>query len=150
MSARTKTFQLEHSWQWQGSAAQQLTLPVSLSDSDIMHRVSFPVSPVQGSAAAGVSILGLEKRYHRLHGVYNGLLEREQSVASMLSDLDNDTAGVADGPCTRISVVDFAEELQPLPDDLPLATDSDANKFAMLVWRMLSACESGSVGDALG
>ena len=52
----------------------------------------------------------------------------------------------AEGPCTVINGVDFSTALKPLPDAVALKTDSVANKFAMLIWSMLDACESGSIG----
>ena len=88
-----------------------------------------------------VTICGLERQYRHLNEVYLALAHREQTV---LEDIDGTAA--ATGPCTKICGVDFEQELTPLPDDIPVCTDSDTNKFAMLCWCMLSACESGSVG----
>ena len=45
--------------------------------------------------------------------------------------------------------VGFKQVFTPLPASVPLKTDSDANKYAMLVCKMLDACESGIIpGDA--
>lgn len=90
-------------------------------------------------ARKGVSICGLEKQYEGLHRVYLQLAAREQEIREGMDD-------ARPGPCTMINGVDFAAALSPLPRSMPLKTDSDANRFAMLVWKMLDACESGSVG----
>lgn len=101
------------------------------------------------ASAGGVSILGLQKKYRELNSVFETLASRDRSMADLLGDGPEDTAH-QDGPVTKINFVDFAKPLTPLPEDMALKTDSDANKFAMLVWRMLDACESGSTGgDAM-
>ena len=97
-------------------------------------RPSLSVSP---SRDPPVSILGLEKQYQELGQVYAQLAARELSTSELI--------GIDTKPNT-ISGVDFAEPLHPLPDDMPFSTASDANKFAMLVWRMFDACDSGGIG----
>jgi hypothetical protein len=97
-------------------------------------RPSLSVSPPRDPP---VSILGLENQYQELGQVYAQLLARELSTSELIG---------GDVAPNTISGVDFAEPLDPLPDDVPLSTGSDANKFAMLVWRMFDACNSGSIG----
>ena len=98
-------------------------------------RPSLSVSPPKDPP---VSILGLQKQYQELEKQYDVLLAHEEYM--QVEVLDGEAA-----PHT-ISGVDFARPLAPLPNDIPLDTGSDANKFAMLVWRMLDACESGGIG----
>lgn len=97
-------------------------------------------NPVPAKPAAVVSILGLEKNYSRLDRVYGQLSDREQF------SFDDSPGAARKGRCTEICGVDFARPLTPLPADAPFATGSAANMFAMLVWNMLEACESGSIG----
>lgn len=91
------------------------------------------------SGSAPVTILGLELQYPELRTVYDDLARREKDCLEGMGDASRFRR-------TKISGVDFALELPPLPDTLPMTTDSDTNKFAMLVWKMLDACDSGSVG----
>lgn len=84
-----------------------------------------------------VSILGLEKEYENLHRVYGQLEARERGIRDDLHDTHNSH---------KIYTVDFSLDLEPLPPDAPIRTDSEANRFGMLVFRMLCACESGSIG----
>ena len=93
------------------------------------------------SAGSPVYILGLEKEYENLHRVYSQLEHRERDLDETLG-----TTGTARNQ-HEISGVDFSLELTPLPPDMLMKTDSEANKFAMLVWRMLDACESGSMEE---
>jgi hypothetical protein len=92
---------------------------------------------------AEVSIFGLEKEYVNLHRVYMELLRRDLSV---LEDMGQGEPPADISTCTKINFVDFAAALTPIPEGIPLETNSDANKFLMLVCKMLDACESGSIG----
>ena len=96
----------------------------------------------KAAAAAPVSILGLEQQYEELNREYLHLSERERQTDSICSDDSDDEPPVeAAGRCFvfRAADVKFAEELPPLPDDVPVKTDSDTNKYSMLVWKMLEA-----------
>eukprot|EP01043_Picozoa_sp_COSAG02_P073733 COSAG02_NODE_14459_length_1269_cov_1.141880_2_plen_341_part_01 len=96
-----------------------------------------------------MSILGLQKKYRELNRVFETLASRDRSMANLLGD-GSENSVPQSGPVTKINFVDFAKPLTPLPEDLALKTASDANKFAMLVWKMLDACESGGTGgDAM-
>ena len=129
-----------------GAGASGAISEVQQELADGGERQSMGVSPVQDPPArtrlASVSILGLEKQYNRLHVVYNRLAARESTIADNIGDADDAK------PAGEVSIsgVDFAEPLQPLPDDYAFTTESNVNKFAMFVWKPLSACESGSIG----
>jgi len=86
-----------------------------------------------------LSLDTVKLRYPRLYREYNFFSDREKE--------GNSDAAVsnANGLCTTISFVDFTK---PLEDhgDCPMKTESDANKFCMFVWKILNACESGSIG----
>ena len=104
-------------------------------------------SPTTSAAAvAPISFITLENRYPELHRAYLHLSNREKSWAQDFFDEDDPRRPTSPGPLSTISGVDFTKPLSPLPDDFPLTTGSDANKFAMFVWKLLDACESGSVG----
>ena len=87
-----------------------------------------------------MSLTAVEQRYPNLYKTYTELAEREKACREGMDD------AVSPGLCTKIMGVDFTTPLSPLPEDAPLKTCSDANKFAMFVWNLLDACESGSVG----
>ena len=93
--------------------------------------------------APNVSILGLHLRYPHLRPVYAILEAGEKGTREMMRE-DGHT-GDLDEVVHEISGVNFAEDLTPLIDE-PITTNSDTNKFAMLVWRMLDACQSGGMG----
>ena len=106
-------------------------------------RKSQPVSPpAESGQPPEVSILHLERLYSRLEPVYLRMAEREASLDEFIEGRPKTDAKT----CSTICNVDFAEPLMPMPDDSPLKTDSECNKFAILLWRMFSACESGSMG----
>ena len=87
-----------------------------------------------------VSILGLEKQYDRLNDVYLSFSRRQLDI-SATTPVDED------GRCSVIWVQDFKTPLTPrLAEDFPYITNSDTNKYTMLVWWMLIASESGSRG----
>ena len=104
-------------------------------------------SPTTSAAAVPpISFITLENRYPELHRAYLHLSNREKSWAQDFFDEDDPRRPTSPGPLSTISGVDFTKPLPPLRDDYPLTTGSDANKFAMFVWKLLDACESGSVG----
>ena len=112
------------------------------------ERASLGVSPLkEPEAKARVSILGLQKIYPQLSDAFNKLASRDADFQDMMGDdepVDKPTASAKE--VTKINFIDFAAPLQPLPASVPLATDSAANKFLFLVWKLLDACESGGVG----
>lgn len=97
-------------------------------------------------SAPRVSIFGLEQQYHSLNREYLSLSHRELQCKADFGGADSEDEAPVGERCVVISGVNFRKELLPLPDHVPLTTDSDTNKYAMLVWKMLDACESGSVG----
>ena len=101
-----------------------------------------PTTPTTSAAQlAPLSLIALEQRYPHLYRVYTELSDRENAC------LGSDEDGPASpGLCTKIMGEDFTAPLEPLPEDAPLKTHSDANKFAIFLWKLLDACESGSVG----
>ena len=104
-------------------------------------------SPTTSAAAvAPISFITLKNRYPELHRAYLHLSNREKSWAQDFFDEDDERRPTGPGPLSTISGVDFTKPLSPLRDDFPLTTGSDANKFGMFVWKLLDACESGSVG----
>ena len=99
-----------------------------------------PTTPTTSTTVAPISLTTLEAQYPHLFATFKELSDREKAVRDDMGD------AVSPGLCTEIMGVDFTAPLAPLPEDAPLKTRSDANKFAMVVWKMLDACESGSVG----
>ena len=102
-----------------------------------------PPSPPKTSRAgvAPLSLIALEARYPELHRVYTELSDREKAGRENFGD-----PGPVSGLATEIMGVDFTSPLAALPDSFPFKTGSDTNRFAMFLWKMLDACESGSVG----
>ena len=101
-------------------------------------------SPTTSAAAVPpISFITLENRYPELHRAYLHLSHREKESARLFH---GDERPASPGPASTISGVDFTKPLSPLPDGFPFTTGSDANKFGKFVWKLLDACESGSVG----
>ncbi|KAL7548284.1 hypothetical protein ACHAWF_011573 [Thalassiosira exigua] len=89
-------------------------------------------------------------RYPRLFAQYSHLSDRDAGCDDLMDDLPGRDDGpppvdAATGLRTTIMMVDFARPLE-VNEGCPMETDSDANRFAIFLWRMLQACESGSVG----
>ena len=112
-----------------------------------MSSAAAPPAAAASAAAAKVPPLSLttvKARYPNLFETYTRLSDRELE-GNELCDMDPAPTDAATGLATKIMFVDFT---QPLADngDLPMKTESDANKFCMFLWKMLSASESGSIG----
>ena len=97
-------------------------------------------SPMTTAVVAPLMLSTVELRYPELYRVYTELSDREKTT------LEAFEKPIPDGVCTEIMRIDFTQPLSPLPASYPMKTNSDANKFAMFVWNLLSACESGSIG----
>ena len=96
---------------------------------------------------APLSFDELKISYPNTYRQYVSLSNREQSFGDDLdSDEDRDEATVDEhhGLCTTITSVDFLELLyeNQMPDHL----SAPAYKFFVFLWKMLDACESGSIG----
>ena len=73
------------------------------------------------------------------------LADRESALLQEMATPDAPYS--ADAYTSEISGVDFARPLSSIDNmDIPFSTDSLINKFAHLVLKMLSACDSGSTG----
>ena len=97
------------------------------------------------TAKEGVSLLGFETQYEELNKEYLALSHRELDIHEDCGD-GKPKPVTSDGRCIKISGVDFAAELEPVPEGALVQNESDVMKYAMLVWRLLDACESGGVG----
>ena len=87
-------------------------------------------------------------RYPRLFREYTYLSEREKGadLCDILGDYHSPKIDQATGLCTTIMMVDFTNALPALPDECPMKTESDANKFFQFLFNCLTASESGSIG----
>ena len=115
------------------------------SISELSESASAPTS----AEVAPLALSAVKLRYPRLFREYGYLSERETGTDDCMDDswkkspIDRDT-----GLCTTIYFEDFAAplSLEGEAAGCPLKADSDANRFAIFVWRCLSASESGSCG----
>ena len=103
-------------------------------------------APKAAAAPKEVVILGLEKQYKELDQEYVQLSAREQ----MCFDDDDDTVKAERVTKFETAGIDFSKPLAEIPAEITAATDittdSEFNKFMILVWNMLDITESGSVG----
>lgn len=98
-----------------------------------------------------LSLSAVQRRYPRLFEQYTRLSDRESDAAD---DLSGPERPAAIDPDTGLRLVlagnDFSAPLCTEAEDrgCPMKTDSDANRFATFLWKVLAATDScGSVGD---
>ena len=108
---------------------------------------STTTAPVAAAPVAPLALSTVRARYPRLFAMYATLSEREEGTQDALGN-NAKTLHVdpATGLYTTIFFQNFTETLDRNPDDVPLLTESEGNKYFHLVYRMLLACESGSCG----
>lgn len=103
-------------------------------------------SPQPPDTMPPLALSTVKQRYPRLYRQYNILSDREKECMVNISDVSEPpVVDPVTGQCTTISFTDFTK---PLEDngDCPMMTKSDANKFCIFIWKVLNACESGSIG----
>ena len=110
---------------------------------------STTTAPVAAAPVAPLALSTVQARYPRLFAMYATLSEREEGTQEALGTIGKTKplpVDPATGLYTTIFFQNFTETLDRNPDDVPLLTESEGNKYFHLVYRMLLACESGSCG----
>lgn len=85
------------------------------------------------------NLVAFIKQYDNLSTCRNRLEERANSWS-------DDDALPYEEEEDKMGSVNLRQSLEQVDDRLPFTTDSTMNKFAMLVWKMLDACDTGGVG----
>ena len=114
--------------------------PLTMASSDNESTTNNTIPPL--------SLDDLEARYPNVFRVYVNLSDREKSTRDCLLDLQDDEdeeSNVNDkGLCTKITGVDFTRPIHE--NNLSMHLSDDAYKYTIFLWKLLSACESGSIG----
>ena len=148
-------------------------LPVTIHNDDVPQEITVMNEPLD---LFGCESFEHEMRYRDLKKVYKVLLDRHKDILRDVGDpvvpvpipdedmptefagrvlvLNNSTLRwslreqryVVERPYTEINGVDFATPIETLDENAPFPIDCIANRFGTLVWNMLRACESGSIG----
>jgi hypothetical protein len=106
-------------------------------------------SASESAAVAVVAPLALstvQVLYPRLFAMYATLSKREEGTQEALGNDKPLPIDPATGLHTTIYFQDFAAMIHSNPDEIPLLTESEGNKYFHFVYQMLFACESGSCG----
>ncbi|KAL7542598.1 hypothetical protein ACHAXR_012238 [Thalassiosira sp. AJA248-18] len=96
---------------------------------------------------APLDIIAESKYYPHLFREYKGLSDRQKEIFRDFNDPVK--WPVPDGYCTKITGVDFEQTLAPFFEEdinVTFSHDSIPNRFAVFMWNMFDACESGSTG----
>lgn len=94
---------------------------------------------------APLSLNAVKERYSEVFQVYVTLSDREKATAECLSDQDEPPPVNKEGLCTTIMFVDFTKAICENTVSEHITSD-ETYKFCMFLWKLLDACESGSIG----
>ena len=99
------------------------------------------------------SNLGFQKEYNQINDCFENMVAREdrdyRDVHSCEGDSDDDymkPVRAPDGTPLKLNGVNLSAALSAVPENHPYGTTSTTNKFCILVFNMLRACEHGGMG----